>query len=206
MMHGRPLSIALAGSIAFVVAFVSGCASTPSRTGFLTDYSRLQQDGSDLRWADDARLAVYSKFIVEPASIHFHAKAKGKGTDQTTLRRMANTMNDAVIRELSGRYSIVSQPGPGVARIRIAITDVRKDTPALNVIPQTRMTGLGLGGASMEGEVLDSQTGEQIGAVIQSDQGKRISLSGFKRWSSAEAVIKEWAKRFRKRLDEAHGE
>ncbi len=58
----------------------------------------------------------------------------------------------------------------------------------------------------MEGEMLDSLTGEQIGAVIQSSQGGRISLQGYKKWSSAEAVIKEWAARFRKRLDEAHGD
>jgi hypothetical protein len=67
------------------------------------------------------------------------------------------------------------------------------------------MTGLGIGGASMEAEVIDSQTGEQIGAVIQSQKGKRISMSGLKKWGDAKAVMDDWVKRFRKLLDEAHG-
>ena len=57
---------------------------------------------------------------------------------------------------------------------------------------------------SMEGEVIDSQTGEQIGAVIQTQKGSRLSLAGVKKWGDAKAVMDEWAKRFRKRLDEAH--
>ena len=33
-----------------------------------------------------------------------------------------------------------------------------------------------------------------------------LSLEGYKKWSSAEAVLKAWAKQFRKRLDEAKAE
>jgi len=134
--------------------------------------------------------------------LHFHEGAKGRDTDSATLRRLKTTLHAAIVESLSSPYRVVSQPGPGVARIRVAITDVNKDTPALNVLPQTRLTGVGMGGASMEGELVDSQSGDQIAAVIQSQKGSALSLDGYKEWSSAESVLKAWAKQFRKRLDE----
>ena len=57
----------------------------------------------------------------------------------------------------------------------------------------------------MEGEILDSETGQQLAAVVQTGKGARFSLEGLemKDWSSAEAVIKGWAIQFRKALDDS---
>jgi len=165
----------------------------------------LQADGSDLRYVDKARLATYRSFIIEPVTVHFHDKAKGKDADPDDVRRLCYYLGDAITKSLSSGYRIVSKPGPGVARVRVAITDIKHDTAALNVLPQTRMMGLGLGGASMEAEVVDSRSGKQLGAAILTDSGKRISLEGFAKWSSAEGVMDRWADELRKRLDEAHG-
>ena len=195
--HDRVVVVALCGGLLSAI----GCSSTVTTAGFLSDYSKLEPDGSDLRYVERAELANYKRFIVEPVKVHYHREAKR--ADPPTARRLANTLHNEVTNQLiSGGYRIVSQPGPGIARIRVAITDLRKDTAALNVLPQTRMTGLGLGGASMEGEILDSETGRQVAAVVQGGGGKRISLQGLKKWSSAEAVIKGWAEKFRKSLDE----
>ena len=197
-----PILLALLGTF---LGMGAGCSSPPARTGFLSDYARLQPDGSALRYVDKAKLATYRTFIIEPVTVHFHDKAKGKDADPDTIRRLADYLGDAITTSLSTGYRIVSKPGPGVARVRVAITDIRHDTPALNVLPQTRMMGLGLGGASMEGEILDSRSGEQLGAVIQTQTGERFSLQGYTKWSSAEAVMDKWADQFRQRLDEAHG-
>lgn len=194
---------ALIGGLALCLSICAGCQSTPKPVGFLSDYSRLTAEGSNLRYVDKERLAGYSKFLVDPVKIHFHEGAKGRDTDSATLQRLKTALHAAIVENLSSPYSVVSQPGPGVARIRLAITDVNKDTPALNILPQTRLTGVGLGGASMEGELVDSQSGDQIAAVIQSQKGSALSLDGYKKWSSAESVLKAWAKQFRRRLDEA---
>jgi hypothetical protein len=74
----------------------------------------------------------------------------------------------------------------------------------MSVVPTANIIGIGLGGASMEAEVVDSLTGEQIGAVIESQKGKRLSLKGLSKWGDAKAVMNGWAKRFKERLDEAH--
>ncbi len=183
----------------------AGCAGPPKSVGYLSDYSRLHRAGPDLRFVDEAKLAGYSQFIVEPVDIHYYKATKGKDTASTTTRKLANHMHSAVVSALAGSYKVVSQPGPGVARVRLALTNIQHDTPALNAVPQTRMTGLGLGGASMEAEMVDSQTGEQIAAVAQTQKGDRLSLDGFSEWSSAKDVMDDWAKRFCDRIDAAHG-
>lgn len=201
----QAVNIYLFVMIATVLMF-NGCASKPVPIGFLTDYSRLEatSDGS-LRYINpNKNLGEYSQFIIDPVVVHFHEEAKGVLTDPETLTQLRDYMYDAIVNVLSDRYEIVSRPAYRVARIRVAITDVNRSTPALNIIPHTKLTGAGLGGAAMEAEMIDSQTGEQIGAVIDSKKGKRLSFAGVTKWGDAKAVMDGWARRFRKRLDEAH--
>ncbi|UCE61917.1 MAG: DUF3313 domain-containing protein, partial [Phycisphaerales bacterium] len=73
-------------------------------------------------------------------------------------------------------YSVVDAPGPGVLRIRAALTDIKKTKPAMNIHPATKLSGIGLGGASMEAEGLDAQTGERVLAVVDTRAGNRLSI------------------------------
>jgi len=199
------LKIVVVVMIGFVLTMSTGCAKKHKKTGFLSDYSHLEPDDGSLRYVDMKRLGSYDRFILEPVVVRLYGTPQGSRPDPEIRRELANYLQNAIVNAIRDRYKTVSHSGPGIARIRVAITDIDKSTPAMNVLPQTKMTGLGIGGASMEGELLDSRTGEQIGAVIQSQKGKRISLSGLKKWGDAKAVMDDWAKRFRKRLDEAHG-
>jgi hypothetical protein len=198
------LKIVVVVMIGFALTMATGCAKKLKKTGFLSDYSNLLPDDGSLRYIDMKRLGTYDRFMVEPVVVQFYGTPQGSRPDPETRRELANYMHNAIVKAIRDRYTVDWQPGPGVAILRVALTDIDKSTPAMNVLPQTKMTGLGIGGASMEGELLDSQTGEQIGAVIQNQKGKRISLSGLKKWGDAKAVMDDWAKRFRKRLDEAH--
>ena len=64
------------------------------------------------------------------------------------------------------------------------------------------MTGAGLGGASMEGEVVDSVTGKQLGAVVQSGKGNQFELDTFSELDDVKDVIDSWAEAAGKRLKE----
>ena len=101
-------------------------------------------------------------------------------------------------------YKIAYHRESGVARIRIALTDVYKTNLVVSAIPTSRIaTGAGTGGASMEAEIIDSMTGEQLGAIVQGQGGSRIPLTGMSDWGGAEHAMDEWAKRLTKRLQEA---
>jgi len=75
-----------------------------------------------------------------------------------------------------------------------------------NIHPAMKMSGLGLGGASMEAEGTDSQTKDRVFAVTDSQHGPRRDITGGLQWyGNAKGVKAEWAKRLVARLDEAHG-
>ncbi|UCF33422.1 MAG: hypothetical protein JSV78_13920 [Phycisphaerales bacterium] len=50
-----------------------------------------------------------------------------------------------------------------------------------------------------------SQSSKQLCAAILTQRGRRLSLDGFSKWSSAKGVMDRWAKRFRELLDATHG-
>jgi hypothetical protein len=149
------------------------------------------------------RLGIYSKFIIEPVVFRLYNVPVGKRPDMRTRTELSNYMYQAIVKAMQERYMVVSQPAPQVARVRVAITDIDKSLSSLNVLPASKLSGIGLGGVSMEAEVIDAITGEQIGAVVQSKKGNRVSTAGLNEWGDAHAVMDEWAQRFRNVLDEA---
>lgn len=187
------------------ISTLGGCgASAPIATGFLSDYSNLtkQSDTSYRYIASGNRLADYDRFIIEPVRVYYHGgRAKVPGSD---MQELANYLRSAIVKAISVRYSVVNQPGQGVARVRIALTDVKKSTWWMNIHPGSKLTGSGTGEAAMEGEVLDSFTNEQIAALVESRRGNQFELDHFSEYDDAKDVIDDWAQRFRMRLDEAH--
>lgn len=182
-----------------------GCGSEgAARTGFLSDYSRLQTESStSLRYVNTRALAKYLGFIVDPVQVHFHSGSKSKGKlTQQQISDLTSYMHANIISAvLDSGNKVVYKPAPGVARVRVALTDIEK-TKAINLMPQASLLGVGLGGASMEGEVIDSMTGEQIGAVVESQKGSRIPFSNMGEWTTSKKIMDDWAERFRQRLAE----
>ena len=136
--------VAVIGIFAF-----GGCGGAgQNRTGFISDYSKLQAVSDDsYRYVDEPAVAKYSGFIVDDVQVHFFAcasaieeKSKGKITEQN-LNDLTNYFHSAIVKAISdsGRQ-VVHQAGPGVARIRIALTDI-KETSALNVLPFASVAG-----------------------------------------------------------------
>ena len=149
----------------------------------------------------------YSKFIIEPvAMLYRQPEEKRKFADEELedlQAHFATKVREALIED--DGYQVVEVAGPGTARLRIGITDVDDTIGALNVTIYTKITGAGLGGAAMEGEVVDSVTGEQIGAVIRWGSGSRLLRAGFTHTGDAKILMNGWAKDLRERVDEEHG-
>ncbi len=195
--------------VAIVVLLVQcGCGSGPAaKTGFLSDYSQLRSESSTtLRNVNRAAVARYSNFIVDPVKVHFHSGAKaielrtkGKLTQRqlTDLTNYLHAKITQVIRESGKR--IAYQPAAGVARVRVALTDI-SGSSAASLVPTAKLMGAGIGGASMEAEVIDSMTGQQIGAVVESKKGSNIPFANLGEWDAARQVIDDWAKRLKKTL------
>ena len=202
-------------SIALAIIFlgsVAGCATQQAaKSGFLSDYSQLKPDPTfdgARRYQNPAKpLNQYRKFMLDPVVVHFAPNAKGTAISPGELKKLADYFHDRAVEELSKRYQVVQKPGPGVLRVRAAITDIEKTTPIMNIHPAMKMSGIGLGGASMEAEAIDSQTRERVIAVVDSRQGSRASIgAGLQTFGHAKQVMDFWIERFIKQLDKAHGE
>ncbi len=201
-------------SIALAIIFlgsVAGCATQQAaKSGFLSDYSQLKPDPAfdgARRYQNPAKpLNQYRKFLLDPVVVHFAPNAKGTAISPGEIKKLADYFHDRAVEELSKRYQVVQKPGPGVLRVRAAITDIEKTTPIMNIHPAMKMSGIGLGGASMEAEAIDSQTRERVIAVVDSRQGSRLSVAaGLQTFGHAKQVMDFWIERFIKQLDKAHG-
>jgi hypothetical protein len=183
-----------------VLAMLIGCEAPSSTaeitvTGFLSDYSGLKPiSDTSYRYVNPKYdLGRYGSFIVDPVKIIFNEQTKAKVKSWDDLEKLRAYMRKTFINAIEPRYNAVGRgPGPGTARIRIALTNVERAAP------------FRLGRVSMEVELLDTQTSEQIAALIES-QEKGIPFYGHEPWSGAKAIMDDWAQRFYNRLEEAHG-
>jgi hypothetical protein len=188
--------------IVTLVLVLSGCRSKQVETGFLSDYSKLQKEGSVLRYLNEVELKQYHSFIVNKVEVHLYEgeKSKGKLTDEE-LGDLTNYMHAKIVEAVENAGDkVVYQPAAGVARIRIALTDLDASN-AVTILPQASLLGAGLGGAAAEAEIIDSMTDQQIAAFVMKQKGSRIPFTNLGKWTAAKQVIDKWAKKFQKRIE-----
>ena len=196
--------------VAHSLFFLGACAapvSEPENTGVLSDYSKLElaADGK-INYGSD-RMDEYSSFIIEPIAILYRRDPEHQEFTDEELEKFKTYLVDKLTKELTkdDGFPVVTEPGPGVVRMRIGLTEVEQTIGVLNVSIYTKITGLGLGGVSAEGEMVDSVTGEQIAAMVRWGTGSRIFQAGLTKTGDAKIAINKWAEDLREMLDQVHG-
>jgi hypothetical protein len=195
-------------------------------SGFLGDYSGLYPDpkNGDLLIYEKSKdtLKNYRKFIIDPVTVYLLSGTEDRGIDPEDLDRLARYFTDAITDQLTeAGYEVVTDPGPGVAELQIAITNVEPTGGKRNAALKAGATAasvatvpgvsllvprLSVGRVGIEGEMIDSVSGERLVAVVTGKGGRRwfSGLNAYKKWGDIEAAFRTWAKNFRKRLDELH--
>lgn len=216
------MKIALA---ALLIAALAGCAvteqskpETVQHTGFLQDYSQLKPGTKDqmllVYFNPNVDWARYNRVMLEPVQVWDSPDSKISEQDQQTLSTYYyNKLKD----NLSKDFTLVDQPGPGVMRIRIALTNPTTATPVLRtvsvVVPQARILGAAknlatgsyafVGSAQSEGEIDDSVSGERLAAAVdRRSGGLSVKNAGVWEWGDAENAMDFWAQRLDQRLVE----
>lgn len=197
-------------TLIFATLFVTvGCAGVEQaeQTGFLSDYSKLEELEEGHLFYSAGKSGNYDKFIVDPVVLLFTPNEVDPNFTDEELLELQEYFKDEVTKEFTrdNGYEVVAKPGPRTARIRMGITDVKRTIGALNVTIYTKVTGAGIGGASAEGEMVDSITGEQLAAAIRWGGGSRVLRAGFTEMGDAKLAIDRWAKDLRLMMDKAHG-
>lgn len=167
-------------------------------SGFLSDYSKLTPapDGSEaMSWRKPGvDFKVYDKVLIERLTFFYHDQADYKGIDPTALKALADYFAESITKQLGDSYPMVTEPGPGVLRIRAALTDIVPNKPSVSVVtlvvPYLTVADLGtssvakggpgsnfyVGHTSIEAEFLDSATNEQVAAFVDRYYPKKYDV------------------------------
>jgi hypothetical protein len=179
-----------------VNTLLGGCAKAPTmtNTGFLSTYDNLEKVGNDrAEYLTGDLVTKYDKVIINRVQVLVHSEKPVMTAEERDA--VINYFQAALERVFANEgYEVVTEPGPNTARMRVAITDVRKSSFWGNLHPGSKLMGAGTGGASMEGEILDSVTGRQLGAVIQASKGSQFDLEYFDGLEDVKDAIDGWAK------------
>jgi len=188
-------------AIVTLVACLGGCASKPEMTqaGFLSDYSRLSAQSKSRMVYQSAATWQYDQWIVDPVQVR-GGPGKLSAKERAEVARYLTDTLERSFEELG--FKLTDTPGVGVARFRLAITDVAQSTWWQKLHPATRAIGAGTGGAAMEAEAIDSVSGEQIGAIIQAETGNQFDVLAFSTVDDVKNAIDKWAELFKKNVRE----
>lgn len=173
---------------------MGGCSTQPpaAQTGYLSDYSSLERETDSRVAYRSPRLAWYDAFMVDAVEVRIPNESLSDQDRAEAARHFRQRLEEVLERE---GLSITDSPGVGVARVRIALTDVAKSTWWKKIHPVSRVVGAGTGGAAMEAEVVDSVTGEQLAAVVQSGVGNQFNFTAFSTLDDVKSAMNDWAAR-----------
>lgn len=181
--------------------------------GFLKDYSQLQpQEGYAAKEVYLNPRAAWTKYnAVFIDSVSLWVSDPNKAPSKEDQQMLTDMFYKALAEKLGEKFTLVDRPGPGVIRLRAALTEAKGASVALNaittVVPQLRaVTTLGgvaadsaklVGAASGEMEMLDSVTNERLAAAVDAVAGTKGLLRAFSKWADVENACDSWAERMR---------
>lgn len=214
-----------AGLVALLLG-TSACATTrqtrsTETRGFLGDYSQLSEDETDrvaliyvnpnVDWRD------YDAVMIDSVTV-WHASDDLKFSDDEA-QMLTDHFYASLHDELGKDYRIVDQPGPGIMRVRAAITESKGAKVVGNAVTSIHLgakvasTALGaatdtqafVARATFEGEIRDSMTDVRLMAAVDQRSGTKNPLVGLKTWSQVRRILDVWSENLRERLSELRG-
>ena len=206
--------------------------------GFLSDYSKLapvEGDKDAYRYVDNAvDFSKYSKLLIDRIRVWYKDDTDYKGIDPDDLKALTDYFHQALVKAVGDDYAVVSEPGPDVLRVRIAVTDLVPNKTEASVVSlvvpfawvadagtgvakgETGSTAF-TGQATIEMEALDSVSSQQVGAYIDKEVGKKYQwtkgvsegvssyMGAYSKWDYTKKSMDIWAQRLKTTLDELAG-
>jgi uncharacterized protein DUF3313 len=211
---------------ALLVLLAVGCAhrrTAPSTetSGFLDDYTLLRDGGPNDLWRVYRNPKVdwhgYHAVLLEPVTLWRSGRKSLESVPKEDLLRLVADFQGAVRTALGEGFRITDQPGPGVMRIRLGITDARAADPVVDVLTASRGSGRPhpagdgaldpetrrfLAGAVIEGEIRDAGTNTLLAEGIDR---RRPGAPPLETWAEVKRAFTFWAERAGARLEARTG-
>jgi hypothetical protein len=217
-------SISVIAVCLLLLAIMSCAATTQTRSvkpsGFLKDTSQLKEGDSDeallVYFNSSANWAQYDKITLEPVTVWRNENFDPDDISKEELQHFVDALYIAVKDQLAKDYQIVDRSGPGVLRMRVALTYAEDSWIVLDTITNVLPIGIGInlvtkgitgtsamvGEAAIEAEILDSLTNERLAALIDKRAGTKSYQDKFDNWGDVNKAFIYWAERARMKLTE----
>jgi len=185
-----------AGASATIVAS-EATASNVARVGFLSDYGRLRAapgGGGMLCWRDaSVDWRVYDKVLIERIQVYLAPGTAQKPIDPSDLKTLLDYFHSALVKDLRPSVQIVNTTGPGVLRVRIALTSLvptnTLDSLAGTAVPYGFVAEIGSGAATgrpagstpylgqtgMESQFRDGASGKVVAECADTEIGRKYA-------------------------------
>jgi hypothetical protein len=220
LFTGIAPSLRRVAPIVLSVLVLSACGgqaglSAQSQSGFLGDsYDRLQQVPSEQSGVNIYRyknpafvLSNYKGLMIEPVVIYQSATsdAAGQGVTEETIQDVKTKINDALSGQAKQHFNVVTKPGPGIARLTVALTGAEALDEGLkprNLIPvsavitaASRVAGVQSKNAMIvvEAKLQDSVSGVTLGQSLYTVAGESFRLQSSSD-QAFEALATKWVK------------
>lgn len=168
-----------------------------ARVGFLTDYDKLRPaPGGEglLCWRNAAvDWKRYDKVLIERIQVYLSRGNANNPIDPSDLKVLLDYFHNAVVRDVRSTAQIVDAAGPGVIRVRLALTSLTPTNTIASLagtaIPYGFVAEMGssaatgrpagstpyLGHTGMEAQFRDGATGAVIAECADSEIGRKYA-------------------------------
>ena len=208
------------GLTALAIAFGTGLGATASAqslgSGYLKDYSELKTETDSLGlerriWVSpDFTGDKYKKILIEKVDFYPPPHPSDRVSSQT-LTELRGYIDASLRKAVGSVVPLANAPGPGVARLRLAITAASVDTGlkpyqlvpvALVFTAAKSATGQSRHDAELavESEITDSRSGKPLALMVRDAQGIEVKGSEKLTLQLAKPKIDEWAESVRESL------
>ena len=212
--------------VLLLLALGASCSTTyqarhAQTSGFLGDYSQLRQGRARepllIYYNPAADIRAYDRILIDPVTGYMGAGSHLSKLSKPDRQALLDYFHATLREQLGQDYALVDRPGPGVLRLRIALTDARGPKPVLDTLSTVVPVGLAIsaleraalgktlttGSVRIEAEALDGETGVRLAAMVDERVGAKITgrFDKWSKWQDARDAFDYWAGRLRATLE-----
>ena len=202
----------------------TSCATTHAvrhvkTSGFLGDYSQLRPGGDGepaLIYRQATAGPGYGKVLIDPVVTYAGPGSRLHKLSAQDRQALLDYFHAALREQLGQDFALAEAAGPGTLRLRVALTDARGSKILMDTLSTVVPVGLAIsalqrvalgqtatsGRATIEAEVLDSQTGERLAALVDGRAGRKVTgrFDKWKKWQDVRDACDYWSGRLRAEL------
>ena len=151
---------------------------------------------------------AYDKILLEPVTLWWSGAHSLDPVPEEELVRLVADFQAAIRKRLGEDFTLVDRPGPGVMRIRLAVTRARATDPTLDVVTAhgregvPRTVGDGplhpemrrfLDGAAIEGEIRDAGSNMLLAQGVERRRAR--GAPALETWADVDRALGAWTDR-----------